>query len=254
MPVLNRVEDDPALLGNVRVFHVGYTIYPFLPDNADMNVVIIGAGGHGRVVLDILRAAGKHEIVGFVDADPQLAGTNIGDVPVLGQVNLLSKLRAQKIKAAIVAIGDNAVRRGYAKKAAEQGFELINAIHPSSVISATVEIGRNVVVAAGAIIGTDAHIGDSVIVNTAVVVDHECRIASAVHICPKAALGGRVEVGEDSFLGLGCNVIQCLRIGRSVTVGAGAVVIRDVPDGVTVVGVPARVIKSGSITPELAEI
>ncbi|MGA3065628.1 MAG: acetyltransferase [Tepidisphaeraceae bacterium] len=208
-----------------------------------MDVIIIGAGGHGRVVLDILRAAGGPKPIGFIDADPQLAGKTIGGLCVLGQANLLPKLRTQKVKAAIVAVGDNRARRSYAKKLLEQGFELINAIHPSSVVSPTARLGKNVVVAAGAVIGTDCLIADDVIINTSAVIDHECEIGQAVHICPAAALAGRVRVGEEAFIGLGCRVIQCLTIGSQAVVGAGAVVIADVPEGATVVGVPARVIK-----------
>jgi len=208
-----------------------------------MDVVLIGAGGHGKVVLDILRAAGVHKPVGFLDADPQLTGQIVNGLPVLGQVNLLPKLKAQKVKAAIISIGDNLPRRRYFQKVLDQGFELINAIHPSSQISSTVRMGRNIVVAAGAVICTDAHIGDSVIVNTSAVIDHECRIGRTVHICPSATLAGRVQVGDEAFIGMGCNIIQCLKIGAHAIVGAGAVVIEDVPDSATVVGVPARVIK-----------
>jgi UDP-perosamine 4-acetyltransferase len=212
-------------------------------DNESMDVVLIGAGGHGRVVLDILRAGGVYKPVGFLDADPQLTGQTVGDLPVLGQVNLLPKLKAQKVTAVIISIGDNSPRRRYFRKVLDQGFELVNAIHPGSHVSPTARIGRNVVVAAGAVVSTDARIGDGVIVNTSAVIDHECEIGQAVHICPSATLAGRVRVGDETFIGLGCNIIQCLKIGSHAVVGAGAVVIADVPDGATVVGVPARVIK-----------
>jgi len=208
-----------------------------------MDVVLIGAGGHGRVVLDILRAAGIHKPIGFLDADPQLTDQIVGGLPVMGQINLLPKLKAQKVKAAIISIGDNLPRRKYFKKLLDQGFELINAIHPKSHVSPTVRMGRNIVVAAGAVICTDAHIGDSVIVNTSAVIDHECQISRTVHICPSATIAGRVQVGDESFIGMGCNIIQCLKIGANSVIGAGAVVIEDVPEGATVVGVPARVIK-----------
>jgi UDP-perosamine 4-acetyltransferase len=208
-----------------------------------MDVVLIGAGGHGRVVLDILRTAGVHRPVGFLDADAQLTGQKIDGLPVLGQINLLPKLKSQKVKGVIVSIGDNSPRQRYFRKVAEQGFELINAIHPSSTISDTARLARNIVVAAGAVVSTDVHIADSVIINTAAVIDHECRIRSGVHICPRATLAGRVTVGDETFVGLGSNIIQCLKIGSHATIGAGAVVIEDVPEGATVVGVPARIIK-----------
>jgi UDP-perosamine 4-acetyltransferase len=99
-----------------------------------MDTVIIGAGGHGKVVLDILRAAGTHKPVGFIDADVALAGTTVGGLPVFGPANLLPKLRQQKVKGAIVAIGDNRVRRSYAARLLEHGFELVNAIHPKACV------------------------------------------------------------------------------------------------------------------------
>ena len=210
-----------------------------------MDVVLIGAGGHGRVVLDILRTAGVHRPIGFLDADPQLTGQEVGGLPVLGQVNLLPKLKVQKVKGAIISIGDNHPRLQYFRKISEGGFEMVNAIHPASSVSQTARLGRNVVVAAGAVICTDVNIQDCVIVNTSSVIDHECQIGRAVHICPSATLAGRVSVGDEAFIGLGCNIIQCLKIGSRATVGAGAVVIDDVPEGATVVGVPARVIKVG---------
>jgi len=208
-----------------------------------MDIVIVGAGGHGRVVLDILRASNLHRPVAFIDADPALAGSRVGGVPVAGQANLLPKLRSQKVKGAIIAIGDNRARVRYARMAAEQGFELINAIHPSAVVSPTAKLGQNIVIAAGAVIGTDAELSDSVLVNTSAVIDHECRIGEGAHLCPAAALAGRVRVGDGAFVGLGCRVIQCLSVGAHATIGAGSVVIRDVPADATVVGVPARVIK-----------
>jgi UDP-perosamine 4-acetyltransferase len=208
-----------------------------------MDIVLIGAGGHGRVVLDILRAEKKYNPVGFLDADAQLTGQTIDGLPVMGLPNLLPKLKSQKIRGAIVSIGDNHARLSYAKKVLEQGLELVSAIHPMSHVSPLARVGRNLVVAPGAVIGTAAHLGESVIVNTSAVVDHECEIGSGVHICPNAALAGRVHIGHETFVGLGSNVIQCLKIGDHVVIGAGTVVIEDVADGATVVGVPGRVIK-----------
>jgi sugar O-acyltransferase (sialic acid O-acetyltransferase NeuD family) len=209
-----------------------------------MDVVLIGAGGHGKVVLDILRAQGQHRAVGFLDADPAITGTRIGDLPVLGQINHLPKLAKQKIKGAIVSIGDNRVRLSYARMVMEHGLELINAIHPAAVVSSSARLGKNIVIAAGAVINPEASIADSVIINTAAIIEHECEIAWGVHVCPGAALAGRVRVGAGAFIGLGSRIIQCLTIGEEATIGAGAVVLQDIPPGATAVGVPAKVIKS----------
>jgi UDP-perosamine 4-acetyltransferase len=210
-----------------------------------MDVLIVGAGGHGKVVLDILRAAREHSPIGFIDADTTLTGTRVGGLPVFGPANQLPKL-AKKAKGAIIAIGDNRTRQSYAKMLVEQGFELISAIHPTACVSGSARIGKNVVIAAGAIVCAEANLCDSTIVNTAAVVDHECEIGCAAHVCPTVALAGRVRIGEGAFVGLGAKVIPCITIGEHAIVGAGAVVIRDIPPHSTAVGVPAKVVKLGS--------
>jgi UDP-perosamine 4-acetyltransferase len=208
-----------------------------------MDVVIIGAGGQGRVVLDILRAEGRHNALGFLDADPTLAGTTVGGLPVIGRVNQFPRLKDQRIKGAIVAIGESRARRRYAQLILDNGFELISSIHPSAVVSPSASIGRNVVVAPAAIIGPEVQIDDSVIVNTGCIIEHECRIGQGAHICPGAAMAGRVNIGQGAFIGLGSRIIQCLSIGDDAIIGAGAVVISDVPACATVVGVPARIVR-----------
>ncbi|MCC6422586.1 MAG: acetyltransferase [Phycisphaerales bacterium] len=213
-----------------------------------METLIIGAGGHGRVVLDILRAAGQYTPVGFIDSDPTLAGTQVMDLDVLGDINLLPKLRKQNISRAIVAIGDNRNRLTQAQFLLEHGFELINAIHPTSRLCSGVQIGRNVVIAAGAIVCTQSTLADSTIINTGAIVDHECRIEAGSHIAPGAILAGRVRVEQGAFVGIGARIIQNLTIGSFAIVGAGAVVLEDVPLNATVVGVPARQLPSSNRT------
>ena len=207
------------------------------------DVIIAGAGGHGKVVLDVLLAARKFRPVGFIDANLSLTDSYIGGLPILGSANALPMLRRQKIKRAIVAIGDNRTRLRYMRILEEHGFTLVSAVHPAAHVSPGATLGSNVVVAPQAAVVAEAKIGDGAIVNTSAVVDHECELAEGVHVCPGAVLAGRVRVGRATFVGIGAQVIQCCAVGQFATIGAGAVVIDDVPEFATVVGVPARVIK-----------
>ena len=203
--------------------------------------VIVGAGGHGRVVLDIMLAAGSHRPVGFLDSNPALHGRRMDGLPILGDLRQLETLRSQGVRRAVVAIGDNGVRRAFAERIDSAGFTLVNVIHPSANLAHTVNLGRNVVIAAGALVCAHCQVGDSVILNTGCIVDHESMIGTAVHVCPGAKLAGRVTVESGAFVGIGATVLQGLRIGCEAIVGGGAVVIEDIPPLTTVVGVPARV-------------
>src|SRR4051812_24752445 len=143
------------------------------PIRSDMQVLIVGAGGHGKVVLDVLRAGRKYKPVAFVDADASLHGTRVGGVEVIGGPNQLPRLRQKKIHHAIVAIGDNRTRLQYAEMLTDAGFTLIRAIHPAASVAKSATIGENVVIAAGAVVCAEATIADSTIINTSAVVDHE---------------------------------------------------------------------------------
>ena len=207
--------------------------------------VIVGCGGHGRVVLDILVGAGQYEVVGFVDSNAGAHGRRIDGLQVLGHPDDLPRIRTERgIECAIVAIGDNGVRRAFADRLEDLGLELINAIHPSANLARNVTMGSNIVVAAGALVCAHCQIGGSVILNTGCIIDHESLIGTATHVCPGARLAGRVTVESGAFIGIGATIIQNVRIGCEAVVGAGAVVISDVAQMSTVVGVPAREIKN----------
>lgn len=205
---------------------------------------IIGCGGHGRVVLDILRREGKYAPVGFIDSNPDMLGRRIDGVPVVASPDQLADLRHKTgVNAAIVAIGDNGTRRFFGDKLDEWGYQLINAIHPSANIALNATIGRNVVIAAGALVCTHCQIGDSVILNTGCLIDHESLVGTGCHVCPGAKVAGRVTIESGAFLGIGSTIIQSIRVGCEAVISAGAVVIRDVPAMTTVVGVPARPVR-----------
>lgn len=216
--------------------------------------VIVGAGGHGRVVLDILVRTGEYKVEGFLDSNEEIHGRRMDGVPVLGDIKLLHELPSQGVSAAVVAIGDNGVRRGFADEIEAMGIELINAIHPSANLAHNVHLGRNVVIAAGALVCAHCQIGDSAILNTGCIIDHESMIGTAVHICPGARLAGRVAVESGAFVGIGATVLQGLRIGCESIVGGGAVVIRDVEPMTTVVGVPARTLREAPEYEEFIEM
>jgi sugar O-acyltransferase (sialic acid O-acetyltransferase NeuD family) len=164
-------------------------------------------------------------------------------LPILGDLGALPDLvRTRGLGGAVVAIGDNGVRRSLAEEIEAVGVPLINAVHPSANLAQNVTLGRNVVIAAGALISAHCQVGDSVILNTGCIVDHESMIGTAAHICPGTKLAGRVTIEAGAFVGIGATVLQGLRIGCEAVVGGGAVVIEDVAPMATVVGVPARVV------------
>lgn len=214
--------------------------------------IVLGCGGHGRVVLDILSGAGDYDVVGFIDSNPRMVGRRIDGVEVLGQPDDMDRIRDQReVTHAVVAVGDNGARRALGDELESTGFKLINAIHPSANIAHNVSLGRNIVVCAGALVCAHCQVGDSVILNTGSIVDHETLIGTATHICPGARLAGRVTVEAGAFVGIGATIIQSIRIGYDAVIGAGAVVIDDVTPMSTVVGVPAREVKSGEKNADL---
>ncbi|WP_297506522.1 acetyltransferase [uncultured Caulobacter sp.] len=201
-------------------------------------VVIIGGGGHAKVVIESLRATGE-SVAAIVDADPTPRA--VLGVPVVGDDLALGDLRGQGLSKLFVAIGDNRLRQKLAGKAREQGFSLVNAVHPSAVISPSARLGVGVAVMAGVAINAKTRVEDLAIINTGAVVDHDCRLGEACHVGPASALAGGVSVGARAFLGVGARAIPGVAIGADAIVGAGGVVVRDLPDGVLAVGVPARI-------------
>ncbi len=165
------------------------------------------------------------------------------DCPRLGSDDDLPKILAQGIEYAFVAIGDNRIRRKCAAMVERLGFSTLNAASAHSVISSFAKLGKLVAVMPGAIINVGSEIGDGVIVNTNATIDHDCRIGAFAHVAPGVALAGNVTIGDEAFIGIGARVIPGIKIGARTIVGAGAVVIRDLPDGVVAVGVPATIRK-----------
>lgn len=205
-------------------------------------VLIIGAGGHGQVVADIMVRRKIHgymvETVGFLDDNPSLTGRQVLWLPVLGTTAALAGIAHDAV---VVAIGDNAVRRRLCESLRSSGEQLVTVIHPNAVIASDVTIGPGTTVCAGAVVNPGSVIGSCVLLNTGCSIDHHNLIGNYVHIAPGVRLGGQVVVGEGALVGIGAMVTPRLRIGAWSFIGAGLLVHHDVPDGVKVVGNPAHV-------------
>ncbi len=195
-------------------------------------LIIIGAGGHAKVIADMALKSG-YELLGFLD-DTQV-GKVFGEYVVLGRIDECEKY-ADKARF-IIGIGNNAVRR---RIAGQYALHYATVIHPSAQIAHGVMLGEGTVVMPNAVINSVATVGKHSVVNTAAVVEHDCQLADFVHVSPHATLCGAVAVGENTHVGAGATVIQLIKISSDTVVGAGAVVVRDILEAGTYVGVPAR--------------
>ena len=196
-------------------------------------MILIGASGHAKVILDILEKSGV-EILFLLDKDPTIK-------ELLGyKVKLDEEYVYDNNQEYLISIGSNLIRKNIAEKL------ILNygwGIHPSVILGDDVSVGQGTVLMAGSIVNSSTSIGNHCIINTSASIDHDCQLDDFVHISPNATLCGGIEVGEGSQIGAGSVVIPNLKIGKWVTVGSGSVVIENVPDGATVVGNPARIIK-----------
>jgi sugar O-acyltransferase (sialic acid O-acetyltransferase NeuD family) len=199
---------------------------------------IIGAGGHAKVVIDTVRALGTIDVRGVLDDDPLRLGTDVLGVPVRGEASLESIDRFG-VEQAIIAVGSNRARAALARRLAGR-LSWATAIHPTACLSRDVSIGEGTVVFAGAVVQPSSVVGRHVILNTACSVDHDGLVGDFVHIAPGVRLAGNVRVGDGAQLGIGCCIIPGRTIGHWASIGAGSVVVHDIPPDVTVKGVPAK--------------
>ena len=204
----------------------------------------IGAGGHAKVLLDILLGQEQYSVIGLLDADSSIWGNAVFGVSILGGDTELDRLIAEKTVTAFF-LGVGAVkslthRRKLYENAINKGLIPIDIIHASAQISSYASLGNGVSVLAAATINASSRIGENVIINTGAIVEHDCIIGNHVHIATGAHLAGGVVIDDETMIGAGSVIRHGIRIGKRATVGAGAVVVKDVPDDCIVVGNPAK--------------
>lgn len=208
-------------------------------------LIIVGAGMHGRVVLDIANTL-RMSVSGFID-DAHEIGSLIDGKPVLDRTNRLQDGDYCARSAFIVAIGNNIARRKFAAFIRARGGALAVLVHPSTTISPSATIGSGTVFVGGNMVFPSARIGQDVLVDPDTTIGIESVVENGVYICPGCHLGASVTCREESFLGIGAVVVPNVTIGRRAVIGAGAVVIRDIPDGKLAVGNPAKIIGEASL-------
>jgi UDP-perosamine 4-acetyltransferase len=206
-------------------------------------VIGLGAGGHAKVVIEALLSKHEYHLVGLLDPNETLYGQKILNIPVIGSDEQLPALIQQGITKSFVGVGSvgNAdLRRRLFMLGKAHRLEPLTIIHPQAVVSPSAHLGEGTVVFAGAVINAEARIGENVIINTGAIVEHDCMIGDHAHIATGARLAGAVTVGAGAHIGAGATVRQRIKIGENAVVGAGAVVVKNVVDGITVIGIPAK--------------
>jgi UDP-perosamine 4-acetyltransferase len=206
-------------------------------------VLILGAGGHARVVLDCLRAAGRRA-AGFLDAKPPLQGDELDGVPILGGDELMPQFAGDADF--IVGMGDPAIRPQLWRRALSAGLTPAAIRHPSAVVSPSALVGAGTLIAPGVIVNAGARIGCDAILNSGALVEHDCVVEDHAHVAPRACLLGGASVGVSCHIGAGAVLREGVRVDEGAIVGAGSVVIRGVGRFETVAGVPAKPIRQAA--------
>ena len=208
----------------------------------NLPVFVLGAGGHSKVAIEALLASSVR-VHGILDPDRQKKGMIILGVSVIGAEDELLKYKKESI---LLVNGLGSIRKTKQRNTLylrfkKDGYRFARVIHPAAVIASDVKVEEGAHVMAGAVIQPGSVIGENAIVNTNASVDHDCQIGSHVFLAPGVTLSGGVHVGEGTHIGTGAIIIQGLQIGRNALIGAGTLVVKDVPDGVTIIGLPGRV-------------
>jgi sugar O-acyltransferase (sialic acid O-acetyltransferase NeuD family) len=199
-------------------------------------ILLIGAGGHGKVVIEAIKQIMSDCVVTVADQDEAKVDSYITKESQIVFLDGWSNLPRHYH----VTIGNNKLRYKCSSLAKEQGKDIFTIVHPRSYVSPSASIGKGVFVAANAIVSSEAVVKEGGIINHGAIVDHECVIGEYSHIAPNATLGGGVTVGRGCLIGSGASVLPLVKIGDNVVIGAGAVITKDVNDNQKIVGVPGR--------------
>lgn len=206
----------------------------------------LGAGGHAKMVVELIVENGEYSIAGLLDPDRSLWGKTLLGVPVLGDDDLMKGIMDGGVRHAFLgvgSVGDNRKRKALFEALVRCGFALPSLVHPRAAVSRSAVLGPGTVAMQMSVVGAAARTGANCIINTGAIVEHDCCLGDHVHVASGSVLASAVTVGDGAHIGAGATVRQRIRIGAGAVVGAGAAVVKDVEPGAVVGGVPARSIR-----------
>lgn len=209
------------------------------------NLIILGLGGHSKVVKEIVAENKFIQTIGFLDDKflKNIKDTSSTNDNLLGPLNDINSFEIKnKYHLGFVAIGDNKLREKWLKRLLKLNYEIPNIIHSKAFVSPSANINKGTAIFANAVVQTNVNIGNGCIINTSSTIDHETRISKFTHICPGVNIAGNVMVGSNCFIGIGSSIIQNIKVGNNVTIGAGSVVLNDIPDNSKAYGIPAKIV------------
>ena len=211
-------------------------------------ILLIGAGGHCRVIIDTIQNRKSFKIAGIIDIKEKI-GEKVCGVPVIGTDEDLHKIFKNGCKQCFISIGsvgNPGLRIKLYKKVKKIGFNLPLIVHPSAIVSESTKIGCGTFLGAGVIINSGTVVGENCIINTGAIIDHDCLIEDNVHMAPGTVLSGGVKIGECTHIGVGSSVLQYLKIGKRSLIGAGSIVTKEIPNDVVAYGNPCRIIRKNN--------
>lgn len=200
-------------------------------------IAVYGAGGHGKVVAEILMACGR-SLQGFIDDNPSLRGSSVLGLPVFSADEWL---RFHAHAGVALGVGINVAREQVAMRVRHSGCTVLTVIHPGAIIARSATIGEGAAIMPGAVLNPDCEIGEGAIINSGAIVEHDARIGRYAHMSPNSAAGGGAQIAAYAHIGMGASVLPSKRVGMNCVIGAGAIVTLDIPDGQLAYGIPAKV-------------